>query len=187
MRYTENPKELKRYSIKPVRSLLGRKHGRDLPKVLEAIANLEEGYASKLVNDESIELIVDGAPVEVLPSDIEAELVPLDGYSLAEEPGLLVGVSTTITEDLKLEGLARDIVRRIQALRKEADFEIDDEIETYYTGDTVLEKVFAQENDYIAAETLSKSVTKGNPPDGAHVEDYTIEGLKLKLGLKRLT
>ena len=187
MRYTENPQELKEYSIKPVRSLLGRKHGRNLPKVLEAIANLEKSYVSKLVNDESIEVLVDGSPVEVLPGDIEAELVPLDGYSLAEEPGLLVGVSTIITEDLKLEGLARDIVRRIQALRKEADFEIDDEIETYYSGDAVLEKVFAQENDYIAAETLSKSVMKGNPPDGAHVEEYKIEGLKLKLGLKRLT
>ena len=187
VRYTENPQELKRYRIKPVRSILGRKHGRNLPKVLEAIASLEESSVSKLVNDESIEVLVDGSPVEVLPSDIEAELVPLDGYSLAEEPGLLVGVSTVITEDLKNEGLARDIVRRIQALRKEAGFEIDDEIETYYTGDAVLEKVFAQEKDYIAAETLSKSVMKGNPPAGANVEEYTIEGLKLKLGLKRLT
>ena len=113
--------------------------------------------------------------------------MPLGGYSISEEPGLLVGVSTTITEDLKKEGLARDIVRRIQALRKEADFEIDDEIETHYTGDPVLEAVFAQEKEYIAAETLSKSVVKGDPPEGTHVMEYKIEGLQLKLGLKRLT
>lgn len=187
VRYTENPLKLKRYIIKPVRSLLGRKHGRNLPKVLEAIANLEESYVSKLVNEESVEVTIDGSPIVILPDDIEAELVPMEGYSLSEEPGLLVAVSTTITEDLKNEGLARDIVRRIQALRKEADFEIDDEIETYFTGDAVLENVFALEHDYIAAETLSKSVVRGDPPDGAHVEEYKIEGLKLILGLKRLT
>jgi len=165
---------------------LGRKHGRNLPKVIEAIANLEESNVARLVNDEPVEVQVDGSPVEIAPDDVEVELEPLEGYSISEEPGLLVGVNTTITEDLKNEGLARDIVRRIQALRKEADFEIDDEIETYYIGDAVLEEVFAQENEYIAAETLSMIVVKGDPPEGTHVEEYKIEGLKLKLGLKRI-
>ena len=98
---------------------------------------------------------------------------------------MLVGVKTDITEELGREGLARDIVRRIQALRKEADFEIDDLIDTYYSGDPEVEVVFETEGEYIAAETLSRVLLKGEPPKGAHRGEFDIDGLRLKLGLAR--
>jgi len=77
-------------------------------------------------------------------------------------------------------------VRRIQALRKEAGFEIDDHIETYYSGDEKVEAVFEAEGEYIAAETLSDVLSMDDPPSEAFVGEFDIEGLKLKLGLIRI-
>jgi len=84
-----------------------------------------------------------------------------------------------------MEGLARDIVRRIQSLRKEAGFQIDDHIETYYEAPPQLAEVFAAQEEYISAETLSVVLREGKPPAGAHTAEFEINGMKLKLGLVR--
>ncbi|MBC8225129.1 hypothetical protein H8E65_11100, partial [Candidatus Bathyarchaeota archaeon] len=69
---------------------------------------------------------------------------------------------------------------------KEADFEIDDSIATYYSGDPSIEEVFEAEGDYIKAETLSVELTKGEAPGGAYSDEFDIDGKKLKLGLRRV-
>jgi isoleucyl-tRNA synthetase len=102
-----------------------------------------------------------------------------------EENGLLIGINTSIDEALSSEGLARDVVRRIQSLRKEANFEINDHIETYYSGDPEIIEVFQEEADYIKAETLSDLLYEGVPPECANTGDYEIDGLQLLLGLRR--
>ncbi|MDH5780728.1 MAG: DUF5915 domain-containing protein, partial [Candidatus Bathyarchaeota archaeon] len=90
----------------------------------------------------------------------------------------------------KKEGVARDIVRRIQNQRKEAGFDIADEIETYYEAGPWSTEVFRTCEDYIASETLSTSIRKAEPPARAipveaYVAEYEIEGDTLKLGLIR--
>jgi isoleucyl-tRNA synthetase len=186
VRLTQDRGELQRYVVRPVRRLLGEKHGRDLPKVVNALQGLGKGEATLLLNGESVMVEVGDAHVEVLPEEVEVESVPTEEYSVMEAPELLVGVTTEITEELKREGLARDVVRRIQALRKEADFEIDDLIETHYMGGPEVVEVFETEGEYIAAETLSRAMLRGEPPEGAHVGEFDIDGLKLKVGLVRL-
>ena len=98
---------------------------------------------------------------------------------------MLVGVYTVISETLRGEGLARDVVRRIQSLRKDADFKIDDQIRTYYTGNPEVELVFEEESEYIMVETLSDELVKGEAPEGAEVQEYEIDSLSLKLGLTK--
>jgi isoleucyl-tRNA synthetase len=109
--------------------------------------------------------------------------VPHEGFSVVEDRGMLVGVYTVLSEGLESEGLARDLVRRIQALRKEADFEIDDEIVTHYAGDEAVEEVFEEEAEYIKAETLSVELIGDEAPRGAAVKEYEIDGLSVRLGL----
>ena len=126
---------------------------------------------------------MDSKPVEVLAEEVELKSVPHGDYSVVEEQDMLIGVYTVISEELKAEGLARDIVRRIQSLRKDADFEIDGRITTYYTGSPEVETVFEEESEYIQVETLSDGLIKGDAPDGASVQEFEIDGLSLKLGL----
>ena len=134
----------------------------------------------------AVTLNVNGQTVELLPEEVEVSTKPKQGYSLAEENDVLVAVDVTITENLKKEGLARDIVRRIQNQRKEAGFNIADYIETYYEASPRLTEVFKDFGDYIASETLSKSLRNKQPPKEAHTASYKIEGEHLKIGLVRI-
>jgi isoleucyl-tRNA synthetase len=117
---------------------------------------------------------------------VEVEAAPLEGFSVSEEGDLVAGINVLITEKLESEGLARDIVRRIQALRKEADFNIDDRIETHYSGDKDVEAAFQNEAEYIMVETLSTTLRRGAPPEDAYTGEFDIDGKKLKLGLLRV-
>ena len=186
LRPTSNPGELTRYRIRPVSRILGKKHGSLYPRVVEALRALDQAEAERLKAGEPVSVDVGDTVVEVLPEEVEVDSVTLPGYSSVEEGGLLVGIGTEITEQLEYEGVARDVVRRIQALRKEAGFEIDDHIETHYSGDAKFDAVFEAEGDYIAAETLSDVLSMDEPPEGAYLGEYDVEGLKLKLGLVRI-
>jgi isoleucyl-tRNA synthetase len=186
VRFTSESGELMSLEVKPVFTLLGKKHGRNVPKVAEAIKAMEKFDALKLQNGEAVKVDVGGDAVEVLPEEAEVTPVQVEGYSVVEEPGLLVGVNTEMTTELEREGIARDVVRRIQALRKEADFEIDDSIATYYSGDPSIEKVFETEREYIKAETLSVELTRGEAPKDAYCGEFDIDGKKLTLGLLRV-
>jgi isoleucyl-tRNA synthetase len=108
-----------------------------------------------------------------------------EGYAVAEERGLVTGVDVVITPQLEAEGLARDVVRRIQNARKAAGFDISDRIATTYRAGPKLAAVLASHTDYIAAETLSVSLAEGEPPEGAYVEEVKLAGEPLKFGLIR--
>ncbi len=183
VRIESNKSVLQSLTVQPIASALGRKHGRNFPKVSEALKALEDESIAKLAKGDSITVIVEGTPVEVLSEEVEFNSVPVGDYSVVEEQDMLVGVHTVLTEDLESEGLARDIVRRIQALRKEADFDIDDHIITYYDASPEIEAVFNDEAEYIMAETLCDELVNGKAPKDAKVQDFEIDGLQLRLGL----
>jgi isoleucyl-tRNA synthetase len=176
---------LQNHIAKPVPRILGRKHGKNYTAVAEAIKAMTTEQTETLAKGKPITLNVNGAAVEILPEEVELESKPIEGYSIVEENGLLIGINTTIDEALNSEGLARDIVRRIQALRKEANFDINDHIETYYRGDPEMIEVFQEESDYIKAETLSDTLQEGAPPPDAKNGSYEIGGLHLLLGLRK--
>jgi isoleucyl-tRNA synthetase len=85
-----------------------------------------------------------------------------------------------------LEGVARELVRRIQNLRKDADFRIEDKITTYYQGDAELTKVMGAYAEYISQETLSQEMLEGPGPEGAHTGEFQIDGMTITLQLVRV-
>jgi isoleucyl-tRNA synthetase len=95
-------------------------------------------------------------------------------------------LDTEITEDLRLEGLGRDIVRTIQELRKRCGFAVEDRIRLYYQGDGVLARALERGRDYIAAETLAVQVERGSPPDGACSDALKVEGEELQVSVLKV-
>jgi isoleucyl-tRNA synthetase len=186
VRMTSSANELQSYGLKPVRRLLGRKHGRNLMKVVEAIGGLPERHVSMLAGGSSVVIMLDGVDIEILPEEVEVETISIEGYSVMEELGLTVGINTEITLDLRREGLARDLVRRIQEMRKNADFKIDDHIRSWYQGDDEVETVFSVHRDYITAETLSDSIEKGEAAGDAYVEEFDIDGYMVKISVVKI-
>ena len=119
--------------------------------------------------------VVESLPVEKHPD-----------WPVMEEGGLMVMVDTDISQELADEGLARELVHRLQTLRKQAGFEIADYIETYYEGGASVQHVMEKFAHYVKQETLSRNLVAGKPPEGAFSKSQVIDGEKVNLAVKRL-
>jgi len=182
---TRDREEIMEYRIKPKLEVLGRKYGRLLPEIIRVLKNLDQKeLARRITSKKLVEIPIKKMKVQLQPDELDILETPKSEYSIAEDAGILVGVDTRITENLMMEGLARDIVRRIQNQRKAAGFEIADEIETYYLAGPTLTRVFEKFGDYISSETLSAAIHKAEPPKEAHIAIYKLGGEELKVGLK---
>ncbi|MCH8849188.1 MAG: isoleucine--tRNA ligase, partial [Chloroflexi bacterium] len=134
-----------------------------------------------------------GGTVTVGDFELEASDLLFDAedrpglVSAMEGPGgLIVAVDTTLTPELEAEGLARELVHRIQNMRRAAGFAIEDRIVIYVEGATAeLAAVLATHDAYVRAETLSQAVRSGPAPAGAHIERHDVEGVQLTLGVER--
>ncbi|MFZ5915999.1 MAG: isoleucine--tRNA ligase [Chloroflexota bacterium] len=184
--FAEKASDLVEYEIGLLPNVLGKKHGPLFPKLRAAVASLDAGaLARAFQSGQSVDVEVDGHTLTLLPEETEVRLKPRQGYAVAEERGLIVGVDVTLTPELEAEGLARDLVRRIQNARKEAGFDIADRITTTYQTGPRLAAVLTTHAGYIAAETLSVSLVEGEPAPDAYVEEMKLAGEPLKLGLLR--
>ncbi|MEM2888002.1 MAG: class I tRNA ligase family protein [Candidatus Bathyarchaeia archaeon] len=185
--FAKQKDELIEYTIKPLPQVLGKKYGKLYPKIKEELAKLDVGKIAKnLEKGKGVKLRINEQVVELLPEEVEVASNPKPGYSLSEEEGIIVAVETVLPSDLKEEGLARDIVRRIQNQRKEAGFNIADQIITYYEADPTLAKVFRNYEEYISTETLSVSLNEGRIPNDAYKSTYKIGGLTVTIGVKKV-
>ncbi len=174
------------YEIHPLPSLLGKKYGSLFPQIRATLTELDAAdLALRLGAGQSVDLKVDGQSVTITPEEVEVRLRARKGYAVVEEAGYLVAVTTTLSEELVQEGLARELVRRIQAMRKEADFRIEDTIVTYYQAGPLLEKVLTSYGGYIKGETLSTALVPDQPPPEAHQAAFRIGGEEIALGLVR--
>jgi hypothetical protein len=102
---------------------------------------------------------------------------------VAAEAGVVVALDTAITAELRAEGLAREVVRRIQDLRKSAGFDIADRVSTTYSATAGLADAIEKYQDYIRAETLSLELAPGSPPDGAAMAIDSFDGETVTVGL----
>jgi isoleucyl-tRNA synthetase len=109
------------------------------------------------------------------------------GYAVMTEGDLGVGVCTEVSPELEMEGMAREIVHRIQTMRKSAGFEIADYIATYFEGDEYILKVMQDpvSAEYVKQETLSHQIAEGVPEHGAFAESFKLNGHAMRLGVKK--
>jgi isoleucyl-tRNA synthetase len=185
--FLEDAARVVNYHITPVASLLGKKYGALFPKIRSALAELDHAELARRVwAGESVALEVEGQTVNLRPEELEVRTEAKEGYAVAEEAGYLVAINTTLDEELIQEGLARELVRRIQTMRKEAGFRIEDRITTYYQAGPVLRGVLEALGQYIKGETLSTELIEGELPDGAYVQTFEIEGEEITLGLVKV-
>jgi len=178
------------YALNPLPQLLGRKFGKNFPRVQKA---LREGaqddvqrWAKMLLAGENVTIELDGETFEVTPEEVEVHMTAGEGSAFAEENGYMAVLDTRLTDDLINEGLAREVVRRVQSMRRDADFNISDNIVTRYVASERLAKAIEQFADYIRAETLSAKLEQAEPDDGFYRSEFTFDGETLALGVKRI-
>ncbi len=181
--------ELVQYEIGLLPNLLGPKHGKRFPLLRQAVAAADATALARRFQaglSAILELNDGGPAVELLPQEVEVRLHGREGYAVAGEKGLVVAVDVTLTPELAREGLARDLVRRVQTMRKEAGFELNDRIVTFYDADDELKSAIAEWAGYVQAETLSVELVPGPvPADVARRESFKLEGHPVTLGIKK--
>jgi isoleucyl-tRNA synthetase len=131
------------------------------------------------------EVTIAERPLEPQLESILLEELNIKAARYRGEGGALV-LDTAISDELKLEGLARDLVRKIQELRKQSGFAVEDRIRLFYAGDGILAEALERWRDYIANETLAVAVVRGEAPDGASTQALRIEGHDLQVSLVRV-
>ena len=184
--FVREANDLVHYEIGLLPQILGKKHGRLFPKLRAAVAEMEaEPLARALQAGRSITVDVEGTPIEVLPEETQVRMRAREGLAVADAGGIVVGIDTEITPELEREGLARDLVRRVQDARKNAGFEIEDRITLSYQAGEALSAVFATMGPYIANETLAVELCAGAPPAGSHVESFELDGQEVTIGVRR--
>ncbi|HZU77236.1 MAG TPA: DUF5915 domain-containing protein, partial [Dehalococcoidia bacterium] len=171
------------YQIRPNLPKLGPKYGRELGQINRALAGAEPAaVAAAAAAGRPITL--DGYTLE--PDEVLVTVKERRGFAVAQEAGYTVALDTAVTPELADEGLAREIVHRLQTLRRDAGFEIADRIVAYYAGDEDVRRVMQRFADYVAAETLAVELVAGEPVPGAYAERQSVDGREVTLGVERV-
>ena len=184
------------YVIKPKLPLLGPKYGPRLAAIRNALTVADPADIAQTVEaGKPVLLSLDGdaAPIELMPEELLVETHEKEGFAVAQEGGLVVALDTELDENLLQEGLARDLVRTLNDMRKSAGFDVSDRIVTYFnvSGDGKAEDqdlvsgALARFADYIRAETLSTDFVSGDIPAEVYTQEEKVGSVKLKLGVRK--
>jgi isoleucyl-tRNA synthetase len=183
--FTSNKRELITYRIQLLPQILGKKHGALFPKIQACMAEQNHNdLAHQLQQGHNITLVIDEQEIFVLPTEVEIVSNSIDNWAISQNEEIVVGVNIQLTELLRQEGLARDVVRRIQNQRKNAEFDISDEITIYYIATPLLTSVFERFHAYIQSETLATALIEGPLPYDTYNETFNVGDQQLHIGLK---
>ena len=171
-----------KYKLKPQLKTLGPKYGKLLGAISKFLSecNADEVVA-KIRADGEYE--VPGLGVSLKLEDLQVFTESANGYVAQSDKGVTVALSTVLTEELIDEGVEREIVSKIQNMRKEAGFEVTDRIAVFYKGEGRAAKVFAAAG--FAKDVLADSVAEGSAPEGAYSKEQNINGEKVTISILR--
>ena len=183
LRFVSAADELGRYEIKPNYRALGPRFGSLMPQVADAVAALDPAHvAAALREGREIGISLDGHDHTLGPSDLQLAMRPLDGYQLEREGSHAVALDLALDDELRREGLAREIVHAVQSARRSAGLAVEDRIALALGGDEELLAAARAYEDYVRGETLARSLSF--EADGS-ASSATIDGLELRIALAR--
>jgi isoleucyl-tRNA synthetase len=185
LRFVSEAAELGSYTLKPNYRTLGPRFGKAMPLVAEAVASLEPTHVAEALRDgRPVGIFIDGHDHPLGPEDLQLALAPLDNYQLEREGSHAVALELALDDDLRREGLAREIVHAVQNARREAGLEISDRIELRLDGDDELLAAARAHEAYLSGEVLARMVTYAAAVNG-QVEVVSIEGRELRIWVVR--
>ena len=170
------------YKVQPNLRLLGPKYGAEVRNIVAALnaANPAEVHHQVRAGNP---IALNGVVLE--PDEVLVDTLDKDGYAVSNEGGYTVAVSTEVSEALRLEGDARELVHGIQNMRRSADFDIADHIVTYYESSPELEAIITTHADYIRQETLSEALLPQPPAADAYTETLKVNDIQANIGVRR--
>ncbi len=185
--YIDVAEEYFTYMVKPRFDLLGPKYGKLMSGIAKEIAAAEPMELIKRARENGQVVInVNGENITILENELDIRAQDKEGFCAEGEGGYYVVLDTTITPDLMLEGFARELVSKIQNMRKEAGFKVEDKICLYYLGDDIIDEVLEKHGEEIKTDTLSIAIERVFPPEDSFARECDINGHKVNIGVKQI-
>lgn len=176
---------LSEYRVSPRFDRLGPKFGKDAGKVAAWIRSLGKAEIEEFVKNSGLKTNLSGKIYAIGPDDVDVKQVERPGWAIATQEDFGVAVSTAVSRELEDEGMVRELIHKIQLLRKEADFELIDRINVFCETDARLRRAIEANLDYLKSETLAVSVSCAvSPGDIERVID--INGIDARVVLQRV-
>ncbi len=183
--FTDDVSAFTSYSFKPQLRTLGRKYGKLIPKISEYLRTADgTALMSALKENGSIVFEVDGTEIELGEEDLLIETAKTEGFVSESYKRTTVVLDTALSEELIEEGFVREIISKVQTMRKEADFEVLDRITIFYSGSDKIADIFAKHSELIMADTLALSAVNA-VDESAYTKEWSINGEKTVLGVKK--
>ncbi len=172
------------YRVKPQLKTLGPRYGKLLPKINQYLAGESVGNAVVAAHNrgESYKFDIDGTEISLAAEDVLVSTEENAGFVTVTEHDLSVVLDTNLTPELNEEGFVREIISKVQTMRKEAGFEVTDHIVLSHHGNSLIEGIFARHGAEIAADTLADSIKLGS---AGYVKDWEINGESVTLGVEK--
>ncbi len=184
VKFTEDVRDFTSYNFKPQLKTVGPKYGKMLGGIKAALDSVDGNAAMDELNAEgSLKLDVNGQEITLFREDLLIETAQIEGYVSENDNGITVVLDTNLTPELLEEGFVREIISKVQTMRKEADFEVMDRIRVTYDGSDKAEAIFEKYAGEIAGEVLANEVVKAQP--SGYVKEWKINGEAVIMGVEK--
>ncbi|MBR6509205.1 MAG: isoleucine--tRNA ligase [Clostridia bacterium] len=182
--FTDKVDDFVTYSFKPQLKTLGPKYGKQLGEIRNMLSEIDGSLAkAQLDNEGAVKLDISIGEIALAEEDLLIEAKQKEGFYSVSDRGITVAIDTTLTPELIEEGFAREIVSKIQTMRKDADFNVTDNISVILKGSKTVTDVAINKSKDIGSDTLAISITVGEPL--GFVKDWDINGEAVTIGIKK--
>ncbi len=187
--FVDDDSEIVHKNAKPVYPILGKKVGKYMKEIANWISLMDLKTINSLERQGAVDITLsDGKPYRLLEEDVEIIRTGLEGWSVESEDGLSVALDTEVSEDLRMEGLAREFVNRIQNMRKESAYDVTDQIHIgFETEDEFLRNSILRRKDYVASETLADQLQSELLEQPDFTKEWEIGDVTCTISISRQT
>lgn len=184
--FTEGVEEFTSYGFKPQLRTLGKRFGSKINALKEILAGLDGNAAMNKLNETGeLTVTVDGIDEVLTKEDLLIETVQMEGYVSESDHGITVVLDTKLTPELIEEGFVREIISKLQTMRKDSGFEVTDQIRVYQGGNDKIREIMTNHAEQIKAEVLADSIFIGEMK--GHTAEWNINGEDVTFGVTKVT
>jgi len=183
--FTDDARQFTKYKFKPQLRTLGAKYGKLIPHITKVLTEIDDAMVmDKFSKGEMVTFEIEGTTVELAESDVLIETSQKEGFVSEAERDTVVVLDTNLTPELIEEGFVREIISKIQTMRKEAGFEVQDHIKIYFANNARIAEIIERNKAVIGEETLADEISEGN--NGSYNKEWNINGEKVNLGVEKI-
>ncbi|MGQ9664159.1 MAG: isoleucine--tRNA ligase [bacterium] len=183
IKFVSDIQDMYTYNLIPKFEFLGPKFGTLSPQIAQWIKGLGEGEIKEFIKSGTLQNRFGERQVEITANEVEIKKQEMPGWVIVEEENTTLAIMTVLTEELEAEGLVRELIHKVQLMRKEADFNLTDRIKIHYQTEKKLKSAINLYLDYLKNETLAIEVQDGDV-EGKIKKELEINGIQIKVALQ---